>query len=183
MYPVTIPALTTIVDRQFKEDRTLWPVQARRYYLNRTKDLRGSRSLLFISFKKGHTSDIRLATLSSWLKQTILLCYKQADQQALDLIQVKAHDIRAFVVGYRWTKSCKPVTGKAHNTFTNFNLKDLTLSDQRQQYVSGTSGGGTTSPRSFPSSPQTSCPRKDKLWGGGGGVGGGTSATTMSSEV
>ena len=106
--PVTIPALTTIVDRQFKEERTLCLVRA----------LRGSRSLLFISFKKGHTSDIRPATLSSWLKQTILLCYKQVDQQALDLVQVKAHDIRAFTalrpftMGYRWTKSCKPVTGK-----------------------------------------------------------------------
>ena len=55
--PVTIPALTTIVDKQFKEDRTLCPVRALRYYLDRTKDLRGSRSLLFISFKKGHTSD------------------------------------------------------------------------------------------------------------------------------
>ena len=94
--PVTIPALTTIVDRQFKEDRTLCPVRALRYYLDRTKDLRGSRSLLFISFKKGHTSDIRPTTLSSWLKQTILLCYKQADQQALDLVQVKVHDILAF---------------------------------------------------------------------------------------
>ena len=94
--PVTIPVLTTIVDRQFKEDSTLCPVRALRYYLDRTKDLRGSCSLLFISFKKGHTSDIRPATLSSWLKQTILLCYKQADQQALDLVQVKAHDIRAF---------------------------------------------------------------------------------------
>ena len=93
---VTIPALTTIVDRQFKEDRTLCPVRALRYCLDRTKDLRGSRSLLFISFEKGHISDIRRATLSSWLKQTILLCYKQADQQALDLVQVKAHDIRAF---------------------------------------------------------------------------------------
>ena len=78
--PVTIPALTTIVDRQFKEDRTLCPVRAPRYYLDRTKDLRGSRSLLFISIEKGHTSDIRPATLSSWLKQTILLCCKQADQ-------------------------------------------------------------------------------------------------------
>ena len=68
-------------------------MRALRYYLDRTKDLRGSRSLLFISFKKGHTSDIRPATLSSWLKQIILLCYKQADQQALDLVQVKAHDI------------------------------------------------------------------------------------------
>ena len=75
MSPVTITALTTIVDRQFKEYRTLRPVWALRYYLDRTKDLRGSRSLPFISFKKGHTSDIRPATLSSWLKQTILLCY------------------------------------------------------------------------------------------------------------
>ena len=36
---VTIPALTTVVDRQFKEDRTLCPVRALRYYLDRTKDL------------------------------------------------------------------------------------------------------------------------------------------------
>ena len=82
------------------------------------KDLRGSRSLLFISFMKGHTSDIRPPTLSSWLKQTILLCYKQADQQALDLVQVKAHDIRAFAAskafygGVSVDQSCKPVTGK-----------------------------------------------------------------------
>ena len=32
--PVTIPALTTIVDRRFKEDRTLCPVRALRYYLD-----------------------------------------------------------------------------------------------------------------------------------------------------
>ena len=111
--PVTIPALTTIVDRQFKEDRTLCPVWALRYYLDQTKDLRGSRSLLFISYKKGHTSDIRPATLSSWLKQTILLCYKQADQQALDLVQVKAHDIRAFAASKAFYGGVSvPVTGK-----------------------------------------------------------------------
>ena len=133
--PVTIPALTTIVDRQFKEDRTLCPVRALEYYLDRTKDLRGSRSLLFISFKKGHTSDIRPATLSSWLKQTILLCYKQADQQALDLVQVKAHNIYKFLP------------------------KRPYLVRQRQQYVSGTSGG-STSYRYFPSD-QVSSERKE----------------------
>ena len=133
--PVIIPALTTIVDRQFKEDRTLCPVRALRYYLDRTKDLRGSRSLLFISFKKGHTSDIRPATLSSWLKQIILLCYKQADQQALDLVQVKAHDIRAFAAskafygGVSVDQIMQACHWKAHNTFTNFYLKDLTWSD------------------------------------------------------
>ena len=132
---VIIPALTTIVVRQFKEDRTLCPVRSLRYYLDRTKDLRGSRSLLFISFKKGHTSDIRPATLSSWLKQTILLCYKQADQQALDLVQVKAHDIRAFAAskafygGVSVDQIMQACHWKAHNTFTNFYLKDLTWSD------------------------------------------------------
>ena len=165
--PVTIPALTTIVDRQFKEDRILCPVRALRYYLDQTKDLRGSRSLLFISFKKGHTSDIRPATLSSWLKQTILLCYKQADQQALDLVQVKAHDIRAFAAskafygGVSVDQIMQACHWKAHNRFTNFYLKDLTWSDTQQQYVSGTRSGGTTSPRSFPSE-QLSSERKKR---------------------
>ena len=123
--PVTIPALTTIVDRQFQENRTLFPVRALRYYLDQTKDLRGSRSLLFIAFKKGHTSDIRPATLSSWLKQNILFCYKQADQQALDLVQVKAHDIRAFAASkaFYGGVSVDQIMQACHwtdYTFTNF---------------------------------------------------------------
>ena len=178
--PVTIPALTTIVDRQFKEDRTLCPVRALRFYLDRTKDLRGSRSLLFISFKKGHTSDIRPATLSSWLKQTILLCYKQADQQALDLVQVKAHDIRAFAAskafygGVSVDQIMQACHWKAHNTFTNFYLKDLTWSDtDNNMYL----GPVVAAQQVLDPSPQTSCPRKEKRGGGG------TSATTKSSGV
>ena len=42
---VTITAMTTIVDRQFNENRSLCPVQALRCYLDRTEDLRGSQSL------------------------------------------------------------------------------------------------------------------------------------------
>ena len=151
-------------------------MRALRYYLDRTKDLRGSRSLLFISFKKGHASDIRPATLSSWLKQTILLCYKQANQETFDLVQVKGHDIRAFgpfTVGYRWTKSCKRVTGNSQHIY-KFLATRYYLVRQRQQYVSGTSGGGTTSARSFPSD-QLSSERKEGGWG--------TSATTKSSGV
>ena len=165
MSPVTIPALTTIVDRQFKEDRTLCPVWALRYYLDRTKDLRGYRSLLFISFKKGHTSYIRPATLSSWLKQTILLCYKQADQQALDLVHVKAHDIRAFAAFYggilvdQIMQACH---WKAHNTFTNFYLKDLTWSDNNNNMYLGPV---VAAQQVLDPSPQTSYPRKEKKGG------------------
>ena len=113
---------------------------ALRYYSDRTKDQRGS--LLFISFKKGHTSDIRPVTLSSWLKQTILLCYKQADQQALDLVQVKSHDIRAFAAlrPLRWG-----IGGPNHASLSlessqhiyKFLPKIPYLVRQQQQYVSG----------------------------------------------
>ena len=73
--------------------------------------------------------DIRPGTLSSWLKQ--LICYKQADQQSLDLVQVKAHDIRAFVaskaflVGFSVDQIMQASHWKAHNTFTNFTFKTL----------------------------------------------------------
>ena len=67
------------------------------YHSATAAPLSGLRSLIFISFKKGHTLDNRLTTLSSWLQKAIPLCYKQ-DQQALDLAQVKAHDIRAFTL-------------------------------------------------------------------------------------
>ena len=135
MSPVVIPALTTIVDRQFKQDRSLCPVRALRYCLDRTKDLRGDRSLLFISFKKGHSTDIRPATLSSWLKKTIFLCYKQSEQQALDLVEVKAHNIRAFAAskafygGVSVDQIMQACHWKGHNTFTNFYLKDLTWAE------------------------------------------------------
>ena len=165
--PVTIPALTAMVDRQFKKDRTLCPVRALRYYLDQTKYLRGYRSLLFISFKKRHTSDIRPTTFSSWLKQTILLCYKQADQQALDLVQVKAHDIRAFATskafysGVSVDQIMQACHCKAHNTFTNFYLKDLTWSDNDNMYL----GPVVAAQQVQDPSPQTSCPRKEKMGG------------------
>ena len=173
----SIPALTTIVDRQFKEDRTLCPVQALRYYLYRTKDLGGSQSFLFISFKKGHTSDIRHATVSSWLKQTILPCYKQAYQQSLDLVQVKAHDIRAFAATKAFYSG--GISGPNHASLSLESSQHIykflpkrSYLVRQQQYVSGSSSGGTPSSRPFPSD-QVSSERKE----------GGTSTTTKSSGV
>ena len=37
-------------------------------------------------------------------------------------------------MGYRWTRSCKHVTGKL-TAFTNFYLKDLTWSDDDNMYL------------------------------------------------
>ena len=47
--PVVIPALA----KSLKGDRSLCPVRALRYYLDRTSDLRQNKELVFVSFKKG----------------------------------------------------------------------------------------------------------------------------------
>ena len=135
--PVTIPTLTTIVDRQFKEDRTLCLVHDLRYYLDQTKD-----------------------------------------QQALDLVQVKVHDIRAFAAskafygGVSVDQIMQACHWKAHNTFTNFYLKDLTCSDNNNNMYLGQV---VVAQQVLDPSPRTSYPRKEKK--------GGTSTTTKSSGV
>ena len=77
------PALAPTLDKSLKSDRSLCPVRALRYYLDRTSDLRQYKELVFVSFKKGFDKDISPATISSWIKQTVIL-------------KVKAHDVRAF---------------------------------------------------------------------------------------
>ena len=84
--------------------------------------------------RKDIPQDTRPATLSSWLKQIILLCCKQADQQSLDFVQGNVHDIRAFVTskalysGISVDQIMQACHWKPHNTFTNFYVKDLTWS-------------------------------------------------------
>ena len=84
------------LDRSLKSDRSLFPVRALRYYLDRTSDLRQNKEVVFVSFKKGFDKDISPASISSWIKQTLILCYELSDQEAHSLHQVKSHDVRAF---------------------------------------------------------------------------------------
>ena len=132
--PVIIPALAPTLDKSLKEDRTLCPVRALCYYLDRTKDIRTGKKLVFVSFRKSFQMDIVSATVSSWIKQTIVLCYQLSDEQAQTLHQVRAHDIRAFAayksfqggVPDRILSACH---WKSHNTFTQFYLKDVAWAD------------------------------------------------------
>ena len=133
--PVVIPALAPTLDKSLKGDRSLCPVRALRYYLDRTSDLRQNKELVFVSFKKGFDKDISPATVSSWIKQTVILCYELSDQQALTLHQVKAHDVRAFAAskafqsGISLDQILSACHWKSHNTFTQFYLKDVAWAD------------------------------------------------------
>ena len=133
--PVVIPALAPSLDKSLKGDRSLCPVRAQRYYLDRTADLRQNKELVFVSFKKGFDKDISPATISSWIKQTVILCYELSDQEALILHQVKAHDVRAFAAskafqsGISLDQILSACHWKSHNTFTQFYLKDVAWAD------------------------------------------------------
>ena len=87
---------------------------------------------------------------------------------AFDLFQVKAHDIRAFAAskafygGVLVDQIMQGSHWKAHNTFTNFYLKDLTWSDNdNNMYL-----GPVVAVQVLDPSPQTCYPRGKK----GGGV-------------
>ena len=135
--PVITPALAPTLDKSLKEDRTLCPVRALHYYLDKTKDLRTGKELVFVSFRKSFNKDIVPVTISSWIKQTIGLCYQLSDEQAQTLHQVRAHDVRAFMAskafqgGVLLDQILSACHWKSHNTFTQFYLKDVAWVDQK----------------------------------------------------
>ena len=139
--PVVIPALSTSMDRSLKEDRSLFPVRALRYYLDRTKDIRAGKELVFVSFRQSFQKDIVPATISSWIKQTVILCYQLSDEEAQTLHQVRAHDVRAFAAsrafqgGVSLDQILSACHWKAHNTFTQFYLKDLAWADSERFHL------------------------------------------------
>ena len=139
--PVIILSLPATLDRSLADDRTLCPVRALRYYLDRTKNIRRHQELVFISFKKGFEKDIALATISLWLNQTVKLCYELSDSVAHTLHQVKAHDVGAFAASkafhVRVPLECILSTchWKSHNTFTQFCLNDLAWADSEQYHL------------------------------------------------
>ena len=139
--PVVIPALAPTLDKSLSGDRSLCPVRALRYYLDRTKDSCQGKELVFVYFKTGFQKDIVPATISSWVKQTVLLCYQLSDQKAQDLHQVRAHDVRAFAAsrafqgGISLDQILSACHWKAHNTFTQFYLKDLAWADSELYHL------------------------------------------------
>ena len=133
--PVVIPALKCGQGSQ-DTDILLCPVRALQCYLDQTKDSRGGRQLLFISYKLGHSKNIQCFTISSWIKNTIKFCYTKVDNADMDLIGVMVHDVRAFAAskafygGISMDQILQASHWKSYNTFTRFYLRDLAGQDQ-----------------------------------------------------
>ena len=91
--PVFVPSLA--VEEDSPESSLLCSVVALRHYLSRSRSYRSpTQKNLFISWVPGQLSDIRLQTLSKYIKQAVLLAYKEADSSLIETLKIKPHSVR-----------------------------------------------------------------------------------------
>ena len=131
--PVRIPALGPLVGPGHEEDRGLCPVRALKIYLNRTKDLRGDKKLLLVSYKAGHKGDIHKNTVSSWIRKLLVFCYSKAPEDVIQMSSSRTHEVRALAssMAFRGSIELEEVlracTWKNANTFTTHYLRDVSV--------------------------------------------------------
>ena len=132
-----IKAMASFLGQDFEDDHLLCPVRAVRVYLERTKALRKNQQLFFISPHSSFEKDIKPATISAWLKKTIMFCYDL--NKSSSNRNFRAHSIRSKAVSwaFRHQASLEQIlaagTWRSANTFTSFYLKE----------ISSTSASGT----------------------------------------
>jgi hypothetical protein len=138
-HPVIIPSQSATVDKTFP-DRTLCPVWALKFYVDRTRPptIRLGRQHLFISYVEGYSKEIAPATISRWIISTIKLAYLLTgnSQSLLRLSSISAHEIRALATSWATYKGVTlqeimwAVEWKSHTVFSQFYLGDCwTLAD------------------------------------------------------
>ena len=111
----------------------LCPVRALKHYLKKTKSIRGGRTQLFLSLKENSKKDIHPSTISSWIKQTIILTHQSSSEKDFQLVGVKAHKTRGVAASMALLHNAvlddiqNACSWKHHTTFSSYYLKDIAL--------------------------------------------------------
>ena len=94
--PVVIPALAKTLDRSLKSDRSLFPIRALRYYLDRASDLRQNKEVALTPLGKVSTKTphLPLSPLGSSRLRSYIM--SSLTRRPTFYIKLKAHDVRAF---------------------------------------------------------------------------------------
>ena len=128
---VYIPALGPVLGPGSEEDRGLCPVRAIKIYLDRTRELREDRRLLFVSYKAGHKGDIHKNTISSWIRKLLHWVYSSAPENVIKLSSARTHEVRALASSMAFRGSMeleevlKACSWKSANTFATHYLRDV----------------------------------------------------------
>ena len=97
----TIPSLAQTIDSSCKEDRTLCPVRALRYYLDRTKREGRNKSLeaLFVPLIETGR-ELSKASLSNWIKNCISFVLSNCSTENAQVHKIRASDVRAMAASW-----------------------------------------------------------------------------------
>ena len=88
-----ISTLAPTFDPTLKEDRSICYGRTLGYHEDKTKHLTDKICLVFVSFKK--SLEWKFASIiSSWIIQTVVVCYQTSYHEALFLNEVRAYDLR-----------------------------------------------------------------------------------------
>ena len=115
------------------QERSLCPVRALCYYLNRTKNLRDiNQRKLFISFQENFKKDICANTISGWIKHVIKDAYdREIPEQDLKKLNITAHSVRSVSVSWAATGGAsldqilEACQWQSETSFSSFYLKEV----------------------------------------------------------
>jgi hypothetical protein len=131
--PLVIPALSQSDALEFDTDGALQcPVRAVKIYVERSASYRRMRRKLFISHALNHEGEIAPATISSWIRDTIIQCYKLSNNRLRTEYKVTAHSVRSMATSWAVTNRATvadvmtAAMWRAPTTFTSFYLRDVT---------------------------------------------------------
>ena len=141
MAPIVIPSLAEYAGPDLPEEILNCPVRALKIYLNRTKDLRGHKQLLFVA-TVNLEREISVSTISGWISSCISLSYKEYRNRnptsTMALGKHRAHDVRGLAASWAvrgqasWDQIRSACFWKTQTTFTSFYLKDLWVDSNDQ---------------------------------------------------
>ena len=97
---ITLPNMASI--SSVHEDRWLCPCRALRYYIKRTKGVRGPISQLFVTYAKGNKRACSRDSISRWVVETIKWAY--AISSARERLRCHAHEVRSLSTSWAVAK-------------------------------------------------------------------------------
>ena len=112
------------------DDKLHCPVRALKWYLDRTRPLRGKESFLFITTKEPFKRASKV-TLSNWVKEAISGTYSHLSREDRQAMHIRAHDTRgvsaswAHLAGVSIPEILDAAAWSTPITFARFYLKDL----------------------------------------------------------
>ena len=128
--PIFLASVSSV--SSIEEDRFWCPVRALKYYLSRTRPLRGDCSSLFVTSRRPHGRASK-DTISRWIVQAIIRAYPRG----LPGRAPRAHDVRslssswALFRGVPLEEILQAAGWKTPNTFISVYLKDVLLDEAR----------------------------------------------------